>query len=246
MRALTGLAAAGILWAGQASAVTDYDACVALVAADPRQAEIEAGDWARFGGGGAPARHCYALALIETGAPSRAIDELIGIAMEEPDLGDPERADILGQAGNLLMQEGDAVTANVVAGQALRLDAANPAALALRARLKLEAGEPRAAIRDLNAALQGRPAAVDFLLLRASAYRQLGQYVQARDDASFASENAPEDAEVWLERGLAEAGLDDRPAARKSFLEAISLDREGLIGKSAQRALQRMDAGISD
>ncbi len=51
---------------------------------------------------------------------------------------------------------------------------------------------------------------------------------------------------VWLERGMAEAGLDDRPAARKSFLEAISLDREGLIGKSAQRALQRMDAGISD
>ena len=138
------------------------------------------------------------------------------------------------------------MTTSVVAGQALRLDAGNPVALALRARLKLAAGEPRAAIRDLDAALQARPATVDFLLLRASAHRQLGQFVQARDDASFASENAPEDAEVWLERGLAEAGLDDRPAARKSFLEAISLDREGLIGKSAQRAPQRMDAGISD
>ena len=245
MRALTGLAAAGILWAGQASAVTDYDACIDLIAADPRQAEVEAGEWARFGGG-APARHCYALALVVTGAPSRAIDELLGIAAEEPDLEDPERADILGQAGNLLVQEGDMVTANVVAAQALRMDAKNPTALALRARLKLDAGEPRAAIRDLDAALQARPGVVDFLILRSTAHRQLSQFVEARDDAAFASEQAPNDAQVWLERGLAESALNDKVAARDSFLEAIALDREGLVGKSAQRALQRMDAGIVD
>ena len=245
MRALTGLAIAGGLLAGQASAVTDYDACIALIASDPVQAEIEAGDWARFDGGAA-ARHCYALALIETGAQSHAIDELIGIAMEETDIEDAERADILAQAGNLLLQEGDPVTANVVAQQALRLNSRNSTALVLRARLKLEAGEPRAAIRDLDAALQVRPGKVDFLLLRASAHRQLNQHVQARDDAAFASEQAPGDAEAWLELGLAEAALYDKPAARRAFLEAIALDREGLVGKSAQLALQRMDVGIED
>ena len=47
-------------------------------------------------------------------------------------------------------------------------------------------------------------------------------------------------------RGLAEAGLNDRPAARRSFLEAVALDRDGPVGTSAQLALQRMDAGIQD
>ena len=58
-----------------AFAVDDYDTCVAMIADDPARAEREAGDWARYGGG-ASARHCYALALIEVGAPLRAADEL--------------------------------------------------------------------------------------------------------------------------------------------------------------------------
>ena len=84
-----------------AQAVDDYDACLDLIATNPAQAEREAGDWARFGGA-APARHCYALALIAVGAESRGIDELLGIAVEEPDLEPNARADILAQAGDLL------------------------------------------------------------------------------------------------------------------------------------------------
>ncbi|MEM7210888.1 MAG: tetratricopeptide repeat protein [Pseudomonadota bacterium] len=249
MRVLRGLAALMILTAvvqaGPAQAVEDYDVCLDMITTDAAGAEREAGEWARFGGG-APARHCYALALIAIGAQSRGIDELLGIAAEEPDLEAPARADILIQAGELLFEEGDQITANVVAEQALRLDARNAGALALRARVKLDAGDVRAALRDLEGALKERPGTARFLSLRASAHRRLGRNVAARDDAAFATEQAPGDASAWLERGRAEAALKDLNAARYSFLEAIDLDREGEIGQSARRALQRMDAGITE
>jgi tetratricopeptide (TPR) repeat protein len=248
MRVLNCLLVAGIGLAVSilpAQAVDDYDVCLDMIASDPSRAEREAGEWARYGGG-AGARHCYALALIAIGAPSRSIDELLGIAAEEPDLEPDARADILAQAGDLLLEEGDRVTATVVAEQALRLDARNAASLALRARLKLDAGDMRAAVRDLDEALRQNPSSARFLALRASAYRRLGQHIEARDDAAFATESAPDNAMAWLERGRNEAALKDRNAARFSFLEAIDLDREGEIGKAARLALQRMEAGIEE
>ena len=248
MRVLNGLLLAGIgLLTGvlPAHAVDDYDACLDMIATDPARAEREAGDWARYGGGPG-ARHCYALALIAIGAQSRGIDELLGIAAEEPDLEPDARADILAQAGDLLLEEGDRVTASVVAEQALRLDARNAASLALRARLKMDSGDMRAAVRDLDEALRQNPTSSRFLALRASAYRRLGQHIEARDDAAFATETSPGDAAAWLERGRNEAALRDRNAARFSFLEAIDLDRDGEIGNAARLALQRMEAGIDE
>ena len=247
MRVLNGLLLTVLLLGAgaPAHAVDDYDQCLDLIGIDPARAEREAGEWARYGGGPA-ARHCYALALIAVGATSRGIDELLGLAAEEPDLEPDARADVLAQAGDLLLEDGDRLTATVVAEQALRLDARNAAALALRARLKLDQGELRAAIRDLDEALRQQPSSPRFLALRASAYRRLGQHIAARDDAAFATEAAPKDPAAWLERGRNEAALNDRNAARFSFLEAIELDRDGNIGAAARLALQRMEAGITD
>lgn len=249
MRELSGLwrigTAAAVLAASPALAIDDYDACLDLIATDAARAEREAGEWARYGGGPG-ARHCYALALIAIGAPSRGIDELLGIAAEEPDLEPDARADILVQAGDLLLDESDQVTASLVAEQALRLDPRNPSAFVLRAKLKLRAGDVREAVRDLDTALKARPGTARFLALRASGHRRLGSHIEARDDASFATEADPSDPSAWLERGRAEAALKDPHAARFSFLEAIALDRDGNVGKSAQRALQRMEAGLED
>ena len=247
MRVLNGLLLIGALvgLATPAHAVDDYDLCLDMIETDPQRAEREAGDWARYGGGSA-ARHCYALALIAIGAPSRGIDELLGIAAEEVDLEPDARADILAQAGDLLLEEGDRVTATVVVEQALRLDARNAASLALRARLKLDSGDLRAAVRDLDEALRLKPGSPRFLALRASAFRRLGQHIEARDDAAFATEAAPDDPAAWLERGRNEAALWDLNSARYSFLEAIELDREGDIGTAARLALQRMEAGITE
>ena len=56
--------------AGPAKAGT-YDDCVALVATDPARAGVEAQRWVQAGGG-TPARHCRALALLAQGAGRRA------------------------------------------------------------------------------------------------------------------------------------------------------------------------------
>lgn len=234
-----------ILLAATAWAVDDYDDCIAMIEADPATAEQAAGDWARFGGGGAAARHCYALALTAIGAPMRAADELLGIAAEEPDLSDPARADILVQAGDLLIENGDTVTAMIVAENAIRLTPKGAGALGLRASVRLQGRSFNAALADLNKALSAAPERPRLLMLRAATYRQLGELIAARDDARFASELAPDDPRAWLERGRIEARMDDREFARRSLLRAIDLDREGKIGKTAQNVLQRMEAGLS-
>lgn len=228
-----------------AQTVTDYDDCIALVATDAGAAERAAGEWARFGGG-APARHCYALALIAVGAPGRAADELLGLAAEEGDLSEEARADVLVQAGELLLDEGDAVTAAAAADQALRLVAAHRGALGLRGAVKTASGDYAGAVRDLNRALAIGAPDPRLLIRRAAAHRLNGTPIAARDDAVFATETAPSMAAAWLERGRAEARLGDRGAARASFLEAIALDRTGPIGRGAQLALQRMEAGVPD
>ena len=244
MRVVIGAIAGLLLTALPAAAVENYDQCLELIAQDPQKAEREAGDWARFGGGGAPARHCYALALIEIGAPSKAIDELLGIAAEEAALSDPARADVLVQAGEMLLEEGDDVTAGVVAEQALRLAPRDGGVLGLRAAVRIARGAYKDALTDLNEAIARHGPVPRLLLLRASAHRQSGGLIEARDDATYATELEPRMAEAWLERGRIEARIKDRESARDSLLEAIALDREGEIGKTAQNVLQRMEAGI--
>jgi tetratricopeptide (TPR) repeat protein len=235
--------AAGL--ATHAAAVEDYDACVSLVEADPARAEREAGDWARFGGG-APARHCYALALIAIGAPISAADEMVAAASEEPGLSDLARSDLLAQAGELLVEADDDLIAALVAEQAVRLAPTNGRALGLRAAVRLRAGEVRAALRDLDEAIRAGPPTGRLLTLRAACHRRLGSATAARADALYATELSPDHAPAWVERGRAEAKLGDRHAARQSFLRAIDLDRDGRLGQAARRALQRMEAGYED
>ena len=240
-----------VMLASPVAAVETYDDCVAMIAADPHAAEQAAGDWARFGGGGPAARHCYALALVAIGAPLRAADELLGIAAEEPELSDPARADILVQAGDLLVEAGDTVTAAIVAENAVRLTPKGAGALGLRASVRLAGRAFDAALRDLDTALVRAPEAPRLLMLRASAYRQTGKLIAARDDAGFATELAPDDPRAWLERGRIEARMNDRNGARRSLLRAIDLDRGdgsdtlGKIGKTARNVLQRMEAGLA-
>lgn len=233
-----------ILSAAPAVAVDDYDVCLGMVQTNPDQAEREAGDWARYGGGGAAARHCYALALLALGADGRAADELIGAAIEEPGLTETARADLLVQAGEVLIDQEDLFTAAVVAEQALRLAPRSAGALGLRGAVKTANGDLAAAIRDLNRALDEGGADARWLLRRAAAYRQSGELVAARDDAGYAVELSPNDPAAWLEQGRIQANLSDKPNARKSLLKAIELDRDGKVGRAAQLVLQRMEAGL--
>ncbi len=243
LAALSALSALGV--AQRASAVESYDECVALIAADAAGAEREAAAWARSGGGAA-ARHCRALALIATGAGSAAIDELLGIAAEEPDLTAQARAEVLVQAGEMLLDEGDGVTARAVANQALSLAPGDPDATALSAAVRLADGDAAGAVAEIDATMASGDATARLLVLRSAAERRLGDFVAARDDAQRATELAPKSPSAWLERGRVAARIGDRQDARDALLRAVSLDRGGKLGLAAQNALQRMEAGLSE
>ncbi|MEM0988263.1 MAG: hypothetical protein AAGK00_05240 [Pseudomonadota bacterium] len=247
MRAWISFAAVATLvvpaWAAAPDQVRDYDVCIALVENTPDDAVRLAGEWARYGGG-APARHCYALALIAVGAPSRAVDELLALAAEEPDLSAEARADVLIQAGEMLLDLNELAAAAFAAGEALRLKPSDRDALGLRGAVKAADGDLPGAIQDYDRALAGNQPVALILLRRAAARRLLGTLVAARDDAVFATEVDPGFAEAWLERGRIEARSGNKPAARVSLLQAIDLDREGSTGRQAQLVLQRMEAGL--
>lgn len=226
-----------------AHAVGDYVACLDLIERDPQAALTEAGDWGRFGGGGAPARHCYALALLASGAPLSAADELMAAAVEEPGLNDLERSRLFVQAGEILLEAGEDLSPAIAAEQAIKLAPKNADAVGLRGAVKLKADNFRGAIADLDQAVAlGGPRA-NYLTLRAAAKRRLGRMTAARDDAVWATELDAEDAHAWMERGRSEAAVDDRHNARQSFLRVMDLARGSDLARAAQLALQRMDSG---
>ena len=123
--------------AGPATAGT-YDDCVALAGTDPAQAEVEAHRWAQAGGG-APARHCRALALLAQGAGRRAAELMAAIATDDRTLPDQVRSEILIEAGEIYLGLGELALGRAAASRALLLAREPRPALTLSARC----GRPR-------------------------------------------------------------------------------------------------------
>ena len=218
-----------------------YDDCVALVATDPARAELEAHRWAQAGGG-SPARHCRALALLALGAGHRAAELMVAIAADDRTLPDEVRSEMLIEAGEIYLSLSELDLGRSVASRALLLARVPRAALTLSARLKAEQSDWRGAVNDLDGALaRGEPDA-GLLVLRASAWLHLGERAAARGDLLQATGIAPELASIWLERGALEALSGDRDAARAAWLRAIELDRDGVVGEAARLRLQKMEA----
>jgi tetratricopeptide (TPR) repeat protein len=241
LRTLIPALALTIAIAGPATA-GPYDDCVALAGADPLRAEVEAQRWAQAGGG-SPARHCRALALLAQGAGRRAAELMVAIAADDRTLPDEVRSEMLIEAGEIYLGLGELALGRGVASRALRLARLPRAALTLSARLKAAQGDWLGAVNDLDGALaRGEPDA-GLLVLRASARLRLGERVAARADLLWAAEIDPDLASVWLERGALEAVNGDRDAARAAWLRAIELDRDGIVAEAARLRLQTMEAG---
>jgi tetratricopeptide (TPR) repeat protein len=214
---------------------------VALAKTDPARAEIEAQRWLQAGGG-SPAQHCRALALLAQGAELSAAGLMVKIATEDRTLPDEVRSEMLLEAGEIYLGRHAVAEGKAAAEGALLLAQEPRPVLTLSARLKAEEEDWRGAARDLNVALaRGEPDA-ELLVLRASARRQLGELPGAADDLRQAAKIAPDLPELWLERGALAADGGDRDAARADWLRAIELDREGAVGEAARLRIQLLEA----
>ena len=100
------------------------------------------------------------------------------------------------------------------------------------------------AIDDLNRALDLEPRRMDALLVRASAYRYLGQIDLARDDVERALGIDPGHPDALLERGVIARTAGDKDAARKDFLAVLHLTAEGPASDAARLNLEAMDVRV--
>lgn len=222
-----------------------YDACLAQTRTAP-SAAFEAGLAWESEGGGAPARHCTALALIALREYGEAAMRL-GALAEEPSAGDASmRAQILSQAGNAWLLEGQPERAAADFTSALTLAPDDADLLIDRARAHAMAEAWAEAEQDLSQALLRAPKRADAFLYRASARRLQDKLDGARADVEAALGMIPATepalrASALLERGNLRRLAGDDAGARHDWLEALRLAPEGPAAEAARGNLERLD-----
>jgi len=121
------------------------------------------------------------------------------------------------------VQSGPRVQADELDG-AIRQQPQNTALLARRATLRLAAGQPTAALRDVNAALEIDNQAGDLYFLQARALRALGRLTQTLAAARQAADNGFSSPELPLLEGETHLAARQYEAALESLDRTLRLD----------------------
>lgn len=250
MMLIAGMAQTAPLAAAQVGEEAAYQRCLSDITLNPNQAFDEALIW-RDQGGGIPARHCAALALIALEEYAAAAERLEELADQSATRAAAQamRPDMLGQAGNawLLADRPDRAYSALSGALALLPETAPARADLLIDRARALAAQEQwaAAEADLSASLSLAPERVAGYIFRATARRFLEQFDAALEDIDTALALDPERTEALLERGILHrlAGRDD--AARRDWLKLLTMTEEGPAATAAQRNLEMMDVDLS-
>jgi tetratricopeptide (TPR) repeat protein len=218
----------------------EHSACLAQAAGDPEGALERARRWEGLEGG-APARHCLAVAMIGVGRYGEAAYILEALVNEVQTAAPDERAALLAEAGNAWMLANDLQRAVGALDAALELTPDNASLFVDRALALALAGDYWAAVDDLNSAEVLAPDRADVLLFRATAYRLLEVYELAAADLERLLALSPDNAEAYLERGNLRRLTGDDAGARQDWLKVLQLDPEGPSGEAARDNLEKLD-----
>jgi tetratricopeptide (TPR) repeat protein len=227
----------------QAKAVEDakkYADCMALARSAPDQALKSAQDW-QAKGGGIPAGHCDAVALIGLQHYPEAAALMEKLADEEAKTSKDLAAGLFGQAGQARLMAGDNQHALEDQTAALALSPADPELLTDRAVTQICMAKYWEAVDDLNKAHDLASDRVDVLIFRASAYRFLQSYDLARDDIDRAINLAPGNPEAYLERGVIRSLTKDLTGARADWQKTIALAPDTPTANQAKADLFQLD-----
>lgn len=204
------------------AAVTDSVHYRRCMTAKPAAALADAESWIKTGGG-VPAQHCAANALVGLNRFAEAgtrLDKIAG-GRDVPDAA--FRAQLFDQAGNAWLLAGDGAKAVQSLSAALTLSGGDADLFADLARAHAMRRNWPEVVLDLNAALQLRHDP-ELFVLRASAHRALKQFVEARSDLEAALKLHPGDGNALVERGLLRKQLGDLGGARRDFQAALKTD----------------------
>jgi tetratricopeptide (TPR) repeat protein len=201
---------------------TRYDRCLHFVDRNARAAYDAASAW-QIDGGGSPAGHCAALALVGLRRYAEAATRLDTIGRDASSGDLVIRSQILDQAGNawLLAGKGDLAAASFT--RALSYSINDPDILSDRAQARAINKDWAGADADLSSALAIYPNRADLLILRASARHAIGKTQEARADINRALELRPNDADTLLERGNMKYEDGDLAGARADWQQIITV-----------------------
>lgn len=219
---------------------SQHTACLARAAGQPEEALEFAQSWEARGGGD-PARHCAAAALVGLGRYGEAA-RLYEALVNSPSATEPEtRAGLLAEAGNAWLLAGDIGRAIAAFDAAVALVPDAPGLYVDRAVAFALAGDDWHAIDDLNRAEDLDPRRVEVFIYRATAYRYLEVYDLAREDIDRALAIEPRNPDALLERGNLKrlAGEDD--GARADWLLVLEIDPESAAAEAARDNLALLD-----
>lgn len=200
-----------------------YNRCLVASSANVAAALADAEAWGKSGGG-VPAAHCAALALVTLkryGEAGTRLDRVAG----DPAVPDVSfRAALFTQAGNAWLMAGNGAKAVQSLSAALALSPGDADLFADLARAQAMQRNWQDADLSLSTALNMSPRRADLLVLRASARRVLKRYAAARDDIAAALKLKPGDGAALVERGLLRQQLGDIGGARRDFQAALKSD----------------------
>ncbi len=216
-----------------------YELCLDTARLYPEQGVEFAGKWVGLGGG-EPAKHCQAVAMLgmrEYGEAATRLEELA----QNSKRGNDVRAGMLAQAGQSWMLEGNYERANAAQTAALQLKPKDSKLLIDRAVTRAEAKNYWEAIADLDAAIASDPKSADAYAFRASAYRMVSEDDLAIDDADRALEIDANNVSALLERGILRRMKRDDKGARQDWLRILQLAPESDTAKVARANIERLD-----
>jgi tetratricopeptide (TPR) repeat protein len=179
----------------------DYQTCFKSARDNPKEGHRFASFW-RDNGGGPPAEHCHALAMLGLGYYQEAAQrfELLAerFVAEDPALA----VELHGQAASAWSLAAKPERAHAAQSAAIKLRPDDVDLLIDRSVTQVTVGAFWDAVDDLNRAIDLAPTRADVLALRASAYRRLETLDLAEDDIARALALDPHHPDALLERGI--------------------------------------------
>jgi tetratricopeptide (TPR) repeat protein len=218
-----------------------YDACMTMTRRDSMAAFEQALNW-QDQGGGPPARHCAAVALIAMKEYKEGAQRMEQLAqdLKQPEL-EQVRAGLLAQAGQAWLLAGDTGRAYAAQSAALKLAPQDPEIWIDRGQTLATAKNYKEAVADFDKALVIDPERGDAYLFRASALRYLEAYDRARQDIDKALKLTPTDPDALVERGIIKRLTNDMAGARADWLQVVRSFPDSQAAQAAQSNLEKLD-----